>query len=107
MSQKNETYEDGKRRVLFLILSATSLALALASMIGMFFIISSTSGVSITSVILFLAGIVAISLCYIIIVAGGIPLPGPKKKDNDEGSVVDNMEVKPKKPEIQKSNPIR
>jgi hypothetical protein len=57
------------------------MSMGLASQIGFFMLICFLQGNSITSVILFIAGIMATTISYLISVLGGVPLPGPKKRE--------------------------
>jgi hypothetical protein len=73
--------EYNKKRLNGLIAFTGSMSLSLASQIGLCILITALQGTSITSVVLFIAGILATTISYLITVAGGVPLPGPKKRE--------------------------
>jgi hypothetical protein len=73
--------EYNKKRLNGLIAFTGSMSLSLASLIGLCILISTLQGSSISSVVLFIAGILATTISYLIAVLGGVPLPGPKKRE--------------------------
>jgi len=79
--------ENNKKRVKGLICLTGFLSMGLASQIGLYVLISVLQGNSITSVVLFVAGIVATTIWYLISVLGGVPLPGPKKRVANGGNL--------------------
>jgi hypothetical protein len=72
-----ENYDS--KRLKGLITFTGLMSMSLASLIGLLVQITVQQGNSITSLLFFIAGIVATTISYIIAVVGGVPLPGPKK----------------------------
>ncbi len=69
-----------EKRFINLIFFSGLLSMGLASLVGLFVLINVLQMLSIASLLLFIAGIVATAISYLVTVVGGVPLPGPKKR---------------------------
>jgi hypothetical protein len=85
--------EYNKKRLKGLIAFTGSMSMSLASNIGLFALICVLQGNNFTSVFFFIAGIMATTISYLIAVAGGVPLPGPKKRELTVGVPLPGSEI--------------